>query len=140
MPQKGVRDLTKEHHWRGVLKDWQATDLNGAEYCRGHGIKYAQFKDWQKIIRRRDTEQLAAPKRGWPKGKSRERGGAQARSLSTPDKEAVGFVAAKVTDQSPVSPPTGSIEILLRCGTLLRINSLCQPGFISSVVSALESR
>jgi hypothetical protein len=55
MPQKGVRDLAKEHHWRGMLKDWQATDLNGAEYCRGHGIKYAQFKDWQKIKRSADT-------------------------------------------------------------------------------------
>jgi hypothetical protein len=39
-----------------VLKDWDATGLSGAEYCRRKGITYSQFRDWRIEIRKRDTE------------------------------------------------------------------------------------
>lgn len=144
MPRKGSRDLAKEHHWRGVLKDWQASAVNGAEYCRRHAINYTQFKDWQKIIRRRDAEPSSTSRKsGWPKGKPRKKKVAQIPDSSSAASLGAGFVSVKLKDSAPVATPPSSsadMEIILRCGTILRITSLCQPSFVSSMVTALEER
>lgn len=56
MQIRGRRDLESEWHWRNVLKDWDASGLNGAEYCRKKGIVYSQFRDWRIEIRKRNVE------------------------------------------------------------------------------------
>lgn len=56
MQIRGRRDLETEWHWRNVLKDWNASGLNGAEYCRDKGITYNQFRDWRIEIRKRNLE------------------------------------------------------------------------------------
>ncbi len=53
---RGYRDIEAECHWRAVLKDWDATGLNGAQYCRERGITYSQFRDWRIELRKRDAE------------------------------------------------------------------------------------
>lgn len=144
MPRKGVRDLAKEHHWRDLLKAWQASELNGAEFCRRHNVKYAQFKDWQKIIRRRDAEKLASAKgkRGLSKGKLGKNPAAASLESGATSRR-VAFVAATLTATQHVAPELGTadgISIVLRCGTMLRIPAGCRPDFVSSVVAALENR
>lgn len=59
---RGRRDLETEWHWRNVLKDWDASGLNGAEYCRERGITYNQFRDWRIEIRKRNAELEEAEK------------------------------------------------------------------------------
>lgn len=144
MPRIGARDMAKEHHWRSVLKDWQASALNGAEYCRRDEINYSQFKDWQKIIRRRDAEIPVSTSRkgGWPKGKPRKTVGKHVEAQSSTSISKVAFVAAKIKEPVAVSATIGSaeMEIVLRCGIILRISSSCQPTFLSTVVATLESR
>ena len=144
MPRIGARDMAKEHHWRGVLKDWQASALNGAEFCRSHEINYSQFKDWQKIIRRRDAETAVstARKSGWPKGKPRKNAAKRVKQQSSISTRKIAFVAAKIKEPVVVSDSTrtAEMEIILRCGTVLRIDSNCEPNFLSMVVAALENR
>jgi len=146
MPRKGTRDLAKEHHWRGVLNDWQASASSGAEYCRRYAINYVQFKDWQKVIRRRDaappTPTLAKRKSGWTKGKPRKTAAQRVGKSSSSASCEVGFVAARLKDPPSVPAARGDaeMEIVLRCGTVLRINSACQPAFLSTVVAVLENR
>jgi hypothetical protein len=53
---RGLRDLDTEWHWRNVIRDWDATGLNGAQYCRERGITYSQFRDWRIEIKKRDAE------------------------------------------------------------------------------------
>jgi hypothetical protein len=53
---RGLRDLDKEWHWRNVISDWDASGLNGAQYCRERGITYSQFRDWRIEIEKRDNE------------------------------------------------------------------------------------
>ncbi|CAN5300397.1 hypothetical protein BH10CYA1_BH10CYA1_62340 [soil metagenome] len=144
MPRNGARDMAKEHHWRSLLKDWQASAINGAEYCRRHEINYTQFKDWQKIIRRRDAESPTSTSRksGWPKGKPRKDAAKRVERSSSTATSEVAFVAAKIRDPIAVSATIehAEMEIILRCGIVLRVNSDCQPIFLSTVVAALENR
>jgi hypothetical protein len=53
---RGGRDLEAEWQWRNLLKDWDASGLSGAEYCRRKGITYSQFRDWRIEIRKRNSE------------------------------------------------------------------------------------
>jgi hypothetical protein len=143
MPRK-PRDLAKEHYWRSLLEEWQASAINGAEYCRRHGINYSQFKDWQKIIRRRDAESAdsRSVERGRTRGRPRKGAAAQAEVPSAAQNPSE-FVSAKLRN-SVVPSGTGrgaaDMDIILRCGTTLRINSMCPLSFVVTVVSALENR
>jgi hypothetical protein len=53
---RGRRDLESEWHWRNILKEWDASGLNAAQYCRDKGIVYSQFRDWRIEIKKRDAE------------------------------------------------------------------------------------
>jgi hypothetical protein len=134
MPRKGGRDMVKEQHWRDVLKEWRTSGVSGAEFCRVHGIKYDQFHDWRKVIGVRDAEELAAQRRASK---------AQAVRRVEMDSQVPSFVQARIAEASCVGANDTSdsrIEIVLLCGTLVRVNPKCSLEYLMSVVSALEER
>lgn len=131
MPQKGKRDLAKERYWRGVIADWEASGLTGAEYCRRHEIGYWQFQHWRKRLPRKDAADVV-PRSG--KGR-------RVKTQSHKEKS-VEFLPVHLVDKPEPetfkSPAT--VKVVLRCGTVLRINSDCPPEFLSSIISVLENR
>ena len=136
MPRKGMRDSAKEQHWRGVIRELRSSKISVAAFCRLHGHKYHQLLEWQRIIRDRDAE-LASAQRRLAKPKPTR---AAAR---TSTEDVVHFVPAKVMDsltERPTLPSEPSIELLLRCGVLLRITPACPPEVLSLIVTSLEKR
>jgi hypothetical protein len=133
MPRKGARDMAKEQHWRSVLQKWRLSELTGAEFCRVHNFRYDQFQDWRKVIRLRDAEDLAEQRKAAKSKLFRP-------NETTP---ALGFVQAKIADVPAITPSATSdfhIEIVLACGTMLRVNSKCPTEFLMVILSALEER
>jgi hypothetical protein len=137
MPRKAGRDMTKEQHWRGVINLWHSSGLTGAEFCRRHGHQYCNFQEWRRIIRKRDAESAAKQR---PVSGSTNNNRSRARSHRTP---APAFVQATLTDSvraGTVASDDSKVEVVLACGTVLRITTTCPPQFLSAVVAALESR
>ena len=140
MPRKGVRDMAKERHWRGVIKSWHSSGITAAEFCRRHGHKYFQFQDWRKIIQKRDAQTAAMQRKGGSSKLNRNQHSARA---TRPRQPALDFVQASITDSvraSSVLPDESKVEVVLPCGTVLRITTTCPPEFLSTVVAALENR
>jgi hypothetical protein len=136
MPRKGMRDLAKEQHWRGVIRELRSSEISVAAFCRLHGHKYHQLQEWQRIIRERDAE-LASVQRKLA-GPRPTRAAAR-----TSTQDVVHFVPAKITDsltERPALPSQPSIELVLRCGVRLRITPACPPEFLSLIVTSLEKR
>jgi hypothetical protein len=46
-------DEDKEQHWLEVLKQWQVSGLNQAEFCRQQGHEYKSFCRWRRILIKR---------------------------------------------------------------------------------------
>jgi hypothetical protein len=140
MPRKVGRDMTKEQHWRGVVNSWHSSGLTAAEFCRRHGHKYSHFQDWRRIIRKRDAETAAKPRTviGSKPGRNKH-----SSRVTSPRQPVPDFVQASITDSAravPVASNDSKVEVVLPCGTVLRITTTCPPQFLSSVVTALENR
>lgn len=140
MPQKVGRDMTKEQHWRGVINAWHSSGLTAAEFCRRHGHKYSHFQDWRRTIRKRDAK-TATKKRTFIGSKPSLN--KHSSRVTNPRQPVPDFVQASITDSAramPVASNDAKVEVVLTCGTVLRIATNCPPHFLSSVVTALEKR
>lgn len=140
MPRKAGRDMTKEQHWRGVIKLWHSSGITAAEFCRRHGHKYSHFQDWRRMIRKRDAEIATRQRTAINSKPSRKQ---HSSTVTSPRLPVLDFVQASITDSARVPPAQldqSKIEVVLSCGTLLRITTSCPPAFLSSVVAALENR
>jgi hypothetical protein len=140
MPRKGVRDMTKERHWRGVINAWHSSGINAAEFCRRHGHKYFQFQDWRRIIQKRDAETAATRRKSVNSKLSRNRHSGRSTRPRQPELD---FIQASITDSAravPVASNDSKVEVVLPCGTVLRITTTCPPQYLLSVVTALENR
>lgn len=147
MPRRGHRDWAKEKYWYKIFADWELSALSAAEYCRRNGIKYHQFIDWQKRRRkqaaelerrtqqeRRELQQRAAERK--------KQEAAKAKSSRTVEAEH-NLVQVTITDDSRAQVGQGngpSLEIVLQCGTIIRVNADCSTGLLSTVLSVLEDR
>lgn len=135
MPRKGTRDLAKERYWRGLIQDWSSSGKSGAEFCRLHGIKYYQLKEWRQVIQKRDAESKPSQQSSVTGERSRKT--RKGKPIFTH------FVQAKITDShsaKPIHPNQSPIELTLPCGMVMRVASACSPDFLASVVTALENR
>ena len=157
------RDLAKEQGWRGIIANWQASDISMAEYCRLRDIDYRNLSKWRQIIRARDLE-LSQPKSTKNKQEQRRsvplsRVATRVRQASRLGKSAPGqkalhrgsqsveFAEVKLVDHPTVVSPgpavpseTVLVEIILSSGIKLRPNAACPIEFLSSVISILEKR
>lgn len=140
MPRKAGCVSTKEQHWRGVINSWHASGLTAAEFCRRHGHKYSHFQDWRRNIRKRDAK-TATQKRTFIDSKPSL--SKHSSRVTNPRQPLPDFVQASITDSAramPVASNDAKVEVVLTCGTVLRVASTCPLHFLSSVVTTLEKR
>jgi hypothetical protein len=133
MPRKGARDPAKEQYWRNVLDEWRVSEESAAVFCRRHGYKYYLFQDWRRVVAQRDAERAAAV--------TKRRSNKARRTRKHSNDRLADFVPARLIETPPAPPSVNvNMEVVLRCGMIVRITSECRPDFVSSVVAALENR
>lgn len=54
------RNVEREQHWRGVIRDQEASGLSISAFCREHKISAASFFNWRRKIAQRDHGDTAA--------------------------------------------------------------------------------
>lgn len=145
MPKGGQRDVAKERRWRQVFADWQTTGLSGAEYCRQKDLKYTQFNDWRKRVRKLDAE----CENGGP---HRRRMAARAQGLAgklqrqQEPQRSVEFAEVQLVDPEdrrnhvPKTEDASTLEVIFLSGTKLRLAAGCPLDLLSSVIAVLENR
>ena len=143
MPPHLRRDLAKERRWRGIIANWQASDISITEYCRLHDIPYRDLANWRRIIRRRDHEQGAQHQKTNRAEKKASRAPETSahfsRRLEPVDFAEVQIVDKRKNTEEPRSAGSAVLEVVLTSGISLRVNESCPLNFLSSVVKALES-
>ncbi len=157
MPQ---RDPALERRWRGIIANWQASEISIAEFCRLNDVNYKTFCNWRHRLRDRDLDsghahstkdkptkrrvvratRSATPASGTPRRKDAGR-------ESKRELRSVQFAEVKVVDHAapanPESSPalgTSLLEIVLPGGIKLRPSADCPISLLSSVIAALEKR
>jgi hypothetical protein len=144
MPRPGDRDFIKERYWRRAFADWKISALTAAEYCRRHSIKYWQFLDWQKTLRKRDIEieRRTAELRKEHKQKLADCKKTQAvKTEETKSACAPDFVPVSVTEKVPNSTvQSNGLEIVLPCGTSIRLHDRGSLDLFSAALAVLENR
>jgi hypothetical protein len=122
-------DPARERYWRGVIADCEASELSRMAYCREHGISYTQLQNWRRRLPLRDAESAARRRR-------------QGRGAGRRTKKAIEFLPVCVLDQpkDEAAPGPARVELVLNCGTTVRLDSGCPLPFLSSVISVLEDR
>lgn len=140
MPRAGESDPAKEHRWRQIIADQQASGLSVAEYCRQKGHRDSQFYDWQKTIRKRDAKVAAT---------NRERMSARAKriveNLKNEKARTGEFAEVQVTDrqrstQDFPADEAAALEVVFASGTKVRLTTACSLELFASVVNLLENR
>ncbi len=157
MPPHLRRDLAKERRWRGIIANWQASEISITEYCRLNDIPYRDLANWRRIIRARDLEhRTAGPstertnkrvrRRPASSVRSREASQQPENSLQFPRRrqDSIEFAEVQLIDkqkyaEQPSNDGNVVLEVMLPSGISLRIKACCPLNFLSSVVSALEN-
>lgn len=105
-------------YWRGVLARQVRSGSSVAEFCGAEGIATASFYVWRKRLR------------PGPGQDQRREGDAQRREVRAPQPTLV-----------PVSVAAAQacVEVVLPCGTLLRVPEGTTPETLRDVLAALEA-
>ena len=145
MPKAGERDLAKEQHWRRIFSDWKMSGLNAAEYCRRKDLKYTQFIDWGKRLRKRDAAQTTGTQY---RNRMAARAKAIAKKLRLEESKEVEFAEVQLMDHGepevaqsvPRTLEDALLEVVFPSGTKLRIPPGSSTAMLASVVALLEGR
>lgn len=110
-----------ESHWSEVLSDWQEGGLTLEQFARGRKLNLRALNYWKNKL---------LPSEGLDSG-------------ATIKEESVSFIPVHLVDQQPTSLSSESesrvLEIVLKCGRLIRVGPNFQPEFLRAVVLAVES-
>ncbi len=129
--------MAKEQYWRGVIQEWRSSEHSGADFCRIKGLKYHQLQEWRRIIRDRDDEATVARKVGI----ANSRRAAISRKVRKSMQSTTHFVPARITDSKrgkSAHEIESKVEVVLSCGTVLRVTPECSVEFLTTLVKALE--
>lgn len=145
-----------------MFTDFQISALSAAEYCRQHDIKYSQYKDWAKVLARRDAEvqrrtaelqsehkqRLAAKKEEQQKNSRQEFLRKRARAIAREAKREVGATNVEFAEAYPVdnaeqpaitkAEKQAGLEIVVRDNISVRVQPGCSMDLLASVLSLLE--
>lgn len=104
--------------WRPILDQWRHSGLTAAAFCRQRGIPASALLHWKKQILLRDQRRQAE------------------RAASEASRNALKFLPVQVLE--PAAAETGSLEIVLRNGRVLRIGGDFEPVILRKLVATLE--
>jgi transposase-like protein len=54
------KNVEREQHWRGVIRDQQASGLSISAFCREREVSPASFFTWRRRLTQRDQKDMAA--------------------------------------------------------------------------------
>jgi hypothetical protein len=114
----------REAYWRRVLSDASGSGLTPTAYCRRHGIPPPNFFYWKGEIARRDRRASSIPTREG------------IRHGSTP----VALIPVRVTAPETERGTQGPIEIVLRGGRVVRVESGFDEDTLRRVIAILEAK
>jgi transposase len=124
------RKKDEEPYWSFVLDDWQQSGLTLKEFARGRRLKYQSLCYWKaKILPDVSDDEVVSAGSGQLAADSF----IPVRVIEPSEEPARGKPARAVTQQSD------SLEIVLRCGRVIRLSSHCEPAFLIAVISAIEA-
>jgi hypothetical protein len=121
------RKKDEEPYWSSVLDAWQKSGLTLKEFARGRRLNLQSLCYWKaKILADVSDEEAGS-------GQVASDSFIPVRILDSSEEPARGEPARPVTQQRAV------LEIVLRCGRLIRLTSQCEPAFLIAVISAIEA-
>lgn len=106
----------REPYWRELTARWERSGLTRAEFCRRESVSPGTFSWWRHELKRRDAEAA----RGNGKGPA--------------------FVPVRVVDYPARSSTRSTMEVVLRGGRLVRIQTELGVEDLAKMVLALEGR
>lgn len=128
------RDLSKERHWRRMLRRWRSSGLSVRDFCDWQNLPEPSFYAWRREIAKRDREAAV------PRARRAGNGGRRASAANAVAGASPEFVPVRVVaDEPAVGASHGhSLELRLPTGVELRV----PPGFdrqtLIDVLAALE--
>jgi hypothetical protein len=144
MPEGGQRGGAGERRWRQVFADWQTTGLSGADYCRQKDLKYWEFNEWKRRMKKLDVE---SGKGSSARRRMADRAQRLAAKLQRENAErSVSFAEVRMVDHreprpaAPIREEGAALEVVFPSGTKLRLSAGCPLDLLSSVVAVLENR
>lgn len=119
-----MRDRKLEQLWRRRLREWRLSGLTGREFCRLHGLSEPSFYGWRRELGRRDRERRVA---------------APSRSFVVSPRSATGQQPASGPAFVPVRVVSvEALEVVARCGRVIRVGVGFDAGHLRAVLAALE--
>lgn len=121
---RGKRGGGKEQQWREILGEQGQSGESVRAFCRERGLKEAAFYWWRREIERRDREAEE------PRSKALL---AKASVLAP-----VVMVEEVCREKTKNSERLAAIEIVLRCGTMVRVSNNATREQLGMVLDVLE--
>lgn len=121
---KGQRDPAKERRWRGHLAAWRRSGQSVRAFCAAQGLAEPSFYSWRRALAQRDRRGGA---KTIPGGKT---------VAATAPPEGSPFVPVRLVEDT--TPPTATVEVVLRGGRVVRVRAGFSAQTLRAVVAALE--
>ena len=168
MVKRKVRDADLEKFWRQAHERQKASGLSVTAFCQSEGLKDYTFWWWGRELKARDRASAATKvskdsvkrKRNLHTGdpeptvespepavekKAKKQNAPTTAQCDHDNRPENDFAPVRVVgDEEEVAADTKStavssiVEIVLKCGRLIRISSDCPPEFLTKIVAAVE--
>ncbi len=132
--QRWVRDDRKEAFWRKHVEAWKRSGMSKRAYCLQNNLTASSFNAWNREIGIRDRE------------KSPSANAAELTSAVKSPFQQIRLVSAEPRPEPPgqtMSQPTsvqsGSVDILVPGGAVIRVTEGCQIDYITRLFSSLKA-
>lgn len=151
-----IKESQSQEQFRTTtVERWERSGLTQREFSRREGIQEWQLSYWKHQVQANRKKraacevQVRASDRGLRHGKERARKmyeHKQSTEAQADRSEGSPFVPVQLVDFSEEHSDSGRdvngsccvLEVVLRCGRVIRVSSGCQPNFLRAVVSAVE--
>jgi transposase-like protein len=142
--KKRVRrsDPQRERQWQAAVRQWQKSGQSIRDYCRDQGLRESAFYFWRRELTRRGLAGIQQPGDGQPpasKAPGKEGAAARRRRTSATRHDRARFLPVQVVLDRE-QPGTTSIEIVLRDGRQIRVQSGFDHQVLTDVLRVLEAR
>jgi len=132
---KGKRDLSKERHWRRMVRRWRSSGLSVRDFCDWQALSEPCFYAWRRELAKRDREAAA----GVP-GIGAARGGRPVKQNGPSRAPAAAFIPVHVVadgarDAAASLSESHGIEVHLPGGVRLMVHPGCDRSLLRDVIA-----
>ena len=138
------RNLEREGHWQGVIREQQASGLAVSAFCRQHEVPLSSFYKWKRKLKQRRGD--TSINDGEPR---LDRDATMPQRPPTPEEPSCQDTAAKFVPLElrehwglptpPTEKPT-RCEVVLPDGCRIMVPSPCDPHWLREILQVVEER